>query len=168
MQETLTFYGLPDPPRLRLESAEALNLAYAEEQPLTDLLRKHRRLALLRAPLAARIKVMRQIAAADGNSPVWDEDLRTFETARIREIQSELAGAGRQNTTWIAGVAGELEQPGWLTPPPAALLRQVRERAEGIAQDKARGTLEEVVGQLNGAMATADLPRAQELRKRAT
>jgi hypothetical protein len=167
LQETLTFYGLPDPPKLRMETAEALNQAYAEEQPLTDLLRKHRRLALLRAPLAARIKVMRQIAAADGNSPVWDEDLRAFETARIREIQAELAaGAARQNSTWIAGVAGELERPDWLTRPPASLLRQVQEQARGLAEGKARGVLEEVVGQLNAAMATGDLPRAGELRER--
>src|SRR5687767_11483848 len=35
-------HGMPPPPPLLLDTAEALNRAYAEEQPLDELLRRHR------------------------------------------------------------------------------------------------------------------------------
>jgi hypothetical protein len=52
-------------PMLPIEPARLLNEAYAEEDPLQDLLRRHRRLALQRAPLRSRIGVLRQLAAQD-------------------------------------------------------------------------------------------------------
>ena len=46
------------------------------EEPLQDLLRTHRRLALSRAPVRARIAVMRKLAAQDPANPIWPEDLK--------------------------------------------------------------------------------------------
>src|SRR5262245_8949089 len=59
----------PAPP-LPIESARLLNEAYAEEDPLQDLLRRHRRLALQRAPIRSRIGLLRQLAAQDPVNPI--------------------------------------------------------------------------------------------------
>ncbi len=79
--ETLIFYALPEPPQLLLKIAKDLNQAYAEEQPLEELLPRHRRLALLRAPVLERLQVLRQIAELDQDNPLWGEDVRLFEGA---------------------------------------------------------------------------------------
>src|SRR5262249_53324123 len=65
-------------PKLPIEPARLLDEAYAEEDPLQDLLRRHRRLALQRAPLPSRIIVLRELAARDPGNPVWADDLRAF------------------------------------------------------------------------------------------
>ena len=57
--------GLPVAARLHVEAAAFLNEAYAQEDPLQDLLRSHRRLALMRAPLKARIGVLRARAGRE-------------------------------------------------------------------------------------------------------
>jgi hypothetical protein len=166
LRDTLIFYGMPEPPRLLVETAESLNQAYAEEQPLEDLMRRHRRLALLRAPVVARLKVMRQVAKLDKNNTVWEDDIREFEAARFREIQAEVTGPSKEDAARMAEIAAELAQTAWLNPPPAALAADVGHLAGRLARDQARAALEDVVGQLNAAMATSDVPRAQDLRQR--
>lgn len=46
--DLVQMHDLPMAPRLPIEPARLLNEAYAEENPLQDLLRRHRRLALQR------------------------------------------------------------------------------------------------------------------------
>ncbi len=111
--------NLTPAPRIPLEPARLLNEAYADEDPLQELLRRHRRLALQRAPLKLRIAVLRQLAAQDPGSPIWAEDLRTFEQARMLEIQDEAAEAIRRH---------DAERD-----PPAGL----RARAVGLDRDAA-------------------------------
>src|SRR5947209_914413 len=53
--ELVGIYGLAAAPKLMVEAASFLNEAYAQEEPLQDLLRTHRRLAMQRAPLRLRI-----------------------------------------------------------------------------------------------------------------
>lgn len=163
-EEILQYYGLPEPPRLQLDIAQALNEAYAAEQPLEELLRTHRRLALVRASLSARIRTMRQIAKLDAANPIWSDDLRVFEGARLREIQTEVAGPARDNAARLGVVAQELASPEWLTPPPKNLVDQVTAQADHLARGQAAGALKEVVGQLNEAMTAGDLPRGLALR----
>src|SRR5262249_22270139 len=64
-------YGLATAPKLMVEAAGFLNEAYAEEEPLQDLLVKHRRLAMQRSPLRMRIGVMQRLAAQDPYNLVW-------------------------------------------------------------------------------------------------
>ena len=94
-------------PRIPLEPARLLNEAYAEEDPLQELLRRHRRLALQRAPLRLRIAVLRQLAAQDPGIPIWADDLRAFEQVRMLEIQDEATEALRHHDPeWIGAAAG--------------------------------------------------------------
>src|SRR5207253_5374054 len=63
--ELAMMYGLPVSPQLRVETAAALNEAYADEQPLEELLHKHRLLALSRGSLKGRLSILRRIAELD-------------------------------------------------------------------------------------------------------
>jgi hypothetical protein len=83
-------YGLPAPPPLLSDTAEALNAAYAAEQALAPLLRTHRRLALARAPLGERLGVLRQLEEADRGSPVWQDEVLSLEAARLRQLAAEV------------------------------------------------------------------------------
>ena len=53
--DVLTLNGIVAPRPLMLDVAADLNEAYAIEQPLTELLRQHRLLALSRGPLSLRV-----------------------------------------------------------------------------------------------------------------
>src|SRR5262249_20201725 len=68
-EEVLGMYGLPVAPRLDVQRAMALNHAYTEYEPIANLLRDYRRLALSRAPLGDRLSMLRQIAQADPGNP---------------------------------------------------------------------------------------------------
>jgi hypothetical protein len=165
--EMLMAYGLPELPRLQLAIAKDLNQAYAEEQPLEEnLLPRHRRLALLRAPVAERLQVMRQIAKLDKNNPVWEDDIRLFEAARLREIQTAMAGPAKGDAARIDEFARELSQPGWLTPTPTALAKQVGKQAALLSRERALLELGTLVEQLNTAMDAADVALALTLRDR--
>ena len=117
--ELVQMYGLPEAARFQVEVAAFLNEAYAEEDPLQDLLRAHRRLALTRGPVKTRIGVMRKLATQDPNNPVWTEDLRIFEKTRFRQIQLEAAEAAKRHDVGALGhLLGELEEQKWEEPPP--------------------------------------------------
>ena len=81
---------IPPPPLFRIETASALNHAYAEAQPLEHLLRNHRRLALARAPIGERLAVLHQLAQVDARNPVWQQDVVAFERVRVQELEREV------------------------------------------------------------------------------
>jgi hypothetical protein len=167
LEEVLLFYGMAPPPRLQLSTAEALNQAYAEQQPLEGFLRKHRILALARAPLEARLRVMRDIAMLDVNNPVWLDDVRTFETARINQLQAALTrAASRGEGGRVAEIARELSDIGWFNVPPPALRQQAKQLVQQYAQQQSRLELEGVGRRLQAAFAASDLTQAQPLRER--
>ena len=89
-QELLAQWGVDLPPDLEIDLAAQLNVAYAELLPLEGLLRKHRLLALVRAPLSARLTILRQIAGKDAANASWQTDVNDFETARLRQIKDEV------------------------------------------------------------------------------
>jgi hypothetical protein len=128
-EEVSLLYGLPAPPKLLLETAEALNKAYAEEAPLEELLKRHRLLALSRAPLPSRLAVLRKIAALDRANPVWTQDVAEFEKRRHRDLQTFVEQAGqRGDGAALATAWEEINTAAWLAPPPAALSQLVARR----------------------------------------
>lgn len=157
--------GLPPPPHLNLESATLLNEAYADDQPLEELLRKHRLLALARAPLGNRLALLRRIAELDPRNPAWDDDIRTFERARIQQYQNELDGViQRGQMAGILAAANELSSPRWRLTPPAALVGKAQRAAKQFEGMKVAAALRELEAKLNDAMTTFNVPRAVSLR----
>ena len=117
--ELVQIHDLTPAPKLPIEPARLLNEAYAEEDPLQDLLRRHRRLALQRAPLRSRIGVLRQLATQDPGNAIWPDDLRTFEEVRLLQIQEEATELLRHHDAEaISRLVAEVEHPDWSEPPP--------------------------------------------------
>jgi hypothetical protein len=164
-EEMSLTYGLPAPPQLQLATAAALNEAYAAEQPLESLLREHRRLALARAPLSARLAVLRRLARLDAQNPVWAEDVAAFELARFEEIQQEVRGAvTRNDRAALVQAYDEVTRTEWLARPPDHLVRHVRQSARAGLRERARGVLQGVAHELDAAVEKGDLGRARALR----
>jgi hypothetical protein len=123
-EELLGIYALAAAPKLLVEAASLLNEAYAQEEPLQDLLRTHRRLATQRAPLRMRIGAMRKLAAQDPNNLVWADDLRAFEKARFRQVQVEAAEAVRlHDSAHVTRLLAEVQGQTWAEPPPKVLVQ---------------------------------------------
>jgi hypothetical protein len=153
-------------PRIPLEPARLLNEAYAEEDPLQDLLRRHRRLALLRAPLRLRIAVLRQLAAQDSSNPIWSEDLRSFEQIRMLQIQDEATEAiRRDDPEWIGRLVAEVEMPDWTELPPQNLVLSLRKANAQIHGERARARLNDVADRLVEARGAEDPIRGRLARR---
>jgi hypothetical protein len=164
--QALAHFGLPAPPRLQLLTAEALNEAYAAVQPLEHLLRQHRLLALTKAALPARLDVMRQIARLDVNSPIWSDDIREFERARLRQVHAEVehAVAGADAGALLA-LCDEVRKTAWLETPSADLVKYVEEAARQMLQTGARKALQRLQSDLAGAFAAFEVERGRKLRE---
>ena len=163
----VALYQLAEAPALIGVAAEALNAAYAEEDPLRDLMRRHRLLALSRMPLPPRLEVMRKIAALDPNNPVWPEDIRTFEQARWLQLQGEAAEIGdRRDLAGLLKILDEVEKGPWIESPPTPLVQGLRRIAKGLGKAKARQGLASIEEALNEAFATMDAARGREARQR--
>ena len=165
--EIVQVYDLLPAPPIPVEIASFLNEAYAEEDPLRDLLRSHRRLALARAPLPDRIDALRRLADRDPNNPVWLEDLRTFETARFAQIERESAEAEKTgDAEAITRLLSELEDQTWAEPPPERLLAPLRALNARLQKKWRRAKLAEIEGRLGDAFAAGDPIRGRIARDR--
>ncbi|MEX0978168.1 MAG: hypothetical protein WDZ48_04925, partial [Pirellulales bacterium] len=159
--------GLASPTPLLVEVASELNEAYAQEQPLAALLRRHRLQALGRSPLRDRIATVRKLAALDANNAVWQDDLRTYERARHQEIRSASDHAAKNgNAVALAELAHDVRSNDWLEPPAAGLVQQVSDAHKRVVRQRARTELEQLEPQLNDAFSQLDAAQGQALRTR--
>lgn len=157
----------PVPPALSLDVAADLNAAYAEEQPLANLMERHRTLALVRAPIRLRIAVLRQIAAADAGNPIWSDDLRLYEEQRLKQLRAEIDAA--QKASDIGGLVAlekELRDIAWVETPAPALLERVVKAAARLRAKQARAEMQQLEPLLTGAFSDFDVERARPLRSR--
>lgn len=166
-EEVASVYDLPRGEPLLLEVAAELNEAYAAEQPLQALLSRHRLLALARAPLPLRIATLRRLDALDPGTPLWDEDLRAFEEARLRDIAREADAAARERDLCaLEKLNAEVTEPGWRISLPAEIVERVHRLLAGQVRRDARQQLEELAVALNDALNALDAERGRELRDR--
>jgi hypothetical protein len=150
-------YGWTKAPSIAVEVAHSLNEAYAQEDPLEDLLRSHRLLALARGPLAPRLDTMRKIAQLDSNNPIWEEDIRRFEKARQEELTQAIPIAhANRNATALEASLREIESFGWLAAPPQSLLTLARTSALEVRQEGTRKKLQALLGSLHKARTSHD------------
>ena len=148
-------YSLPAPPAFRIDTATALNQAYAQAAPLDDLLKRHRLLALARAPLADRLAVLRQIAQLDPGNPIWTQDVLVFEQARLQQILAEVDQFRRRHDMpplhQIEALFRELQGVPWRTPVPAELLGAITTMYHTLCNRQAQQRLEQFVHDLEAA-----------------
>jgi hypothetical protein len=164
--EIVGIYGLAAAPTLLVEAARFLNEAYAQEEPLQDLLRTHRRMSMQRAPLRLRIGVIRKLAAQDPNNLIWGDDLRSFEKARFKQIPLETAEALRLNDpTHVGRLLAEVQDQSWIEPPPNALAQGLTKADARLRGQQTRAALAELEAQLSDAFTSRDPIRGRIARK---
>jgi hypothetical protein len=166
-EEITAVYGLPAAPKLLLATAEALNEAYASVQPLEHLLRRHRRLALGRAPLPTRLEVMREIAGIDSGNALWPDDIRALETVRIRQLETEAIEVAQSGDLRKANtLLEEVRTTPWLVGAPSQVLQLLERSTKQKERENARAILSALEMDLHAAVAACDVPRVKELRER--
>jgi hypothetical protein len=163
--ELVDIYSLAAAPKLLSEAWTALSEAYAEAEPLQNLLRSHRRLATQRAPLRTRIGVMRKLASHDSKNPIWTEDLRTFEKARCRQIQIEAAEAVRlHDASHLTKLLSEVQDRNWVEPPPKSLVQGLTKAFAQLRGEQTQAALADLEARLSESLSSQDATRGRIAR----
>lgn len=167
LDRELRVFGIASPAPLAIDVAGDLNEAYAQQQPLETLLRRHRLLALAHSPLKQRLQVLRQIGMLDPANPVWQDDLYTYEDARLSEIEREMRPAiSRGDVATVQALSEEVGSSSWSRMPPAQLLKKLQDANNTLQANHARASLEALEPELNDAFAGFDVGRGRDLRNR--
>ena len=157
--------GMALPMPLNVAAAEALSEAYAIEKPMAGLLRSHRLLALAHAPLADRIKTLRQLAQADMENPVWATDVEAFERVRVDQLRNEASiAAKRRDLKALRRLRAEVEAPGWLHRPGTSVVQEITTAHSRVLHAHVRERLQQLGQDLNDTFAAFDVARAREHR----
>ena len=156
--ELLALHGLAAPPMLMLDAAANLNEAYAIEQPLATLMQRHRLLAMSHGPIKLRVETLRCLADADPENAIWDQDVRTFEAERVKELQREVPQAiAGGDVTVLDALADELKNSAWRVDRPDALLQQIGVARAKAARQQGLDELQRAADELNAMHAEFDV-----------
>ncbi len=148
----LQFYGITVPTLLNRDAAQELQEAIVDEQPLGELLRQHRRLAIAKAPLAWRLKVLRRLVEVDSANIVWREDQEQWETIRLKQIPKELKEAvDSKSLVEVQRIGTELNESKWMVAPPQQLCKQASKAASTFLYAEQSLQLQSIADQLHAA-----------------
>lgn len=163
--EILKFYSIDLPDIVDRDAAMQLHEALVEEQPLEELLKQHRRLAIAKAPLAWRLKVLRRLGELDPLNSVWKEDQEQWETVRLKQLPIELKTARDSNDVDLAlQIFAELESSSWSVAPPQDLKTRAQKLANELKDAALLAELEKVLGKLHVAYGEGDEESGRQLR----
>jgi len=161
--DILQFLEIPVPSTLDRDLVEQLNEAIVEIQPLEELLKRQRRLAIARAPLAWRLKVLHRIAEVDPITPVWEEDIESWEKVRRQQLAGEAQTAiASANPDALRALKDELSRSDWRSPPNPNMLKQVSAKLAGLADQQTLSELKEVATKMNDAFCQFEEPAARQ------
>jgi hypothetical protein len=117
----------PTPAVIGRELVEALQEAYQKGSTAAGNRRLLHKLALGRAPLPARLAVMRRLAIQDPNHPFLDSDIRNFERAWFKQaLAVAQRAAGQGDAALVEELVDDLQNGGYLETPPAALMTSLQ------------------------------------------
>ncbi|MEQ9407901.1 MAG: hypothetical protein RIK87_09235 [Fuerstiella sp.] len=159
--------GLTVTPELQIDIATDLNGAYSDDAPLERLLRKFRVLSLGRAPLRSRIDVLRQIAKRDAGTAYWQDDLKTYEQTRIRQIadESREAVASRDLAT-VRRLSEEIHKKPWLVKPDRRIVERLDKLMKEVRELDAVRALNSLTKQFHAAEQVGDIDLGRSLAEK--
>jgi hypothetical protein len=148
--------GIDPPPTINHDAAAVIEEAYEQQRQLEPLMRKHRLLALSRAPLQARLQILRRLEKADPTNPIWAGDIEKFEHARVEQIRQEATAARKSaDVAKLAALTEELNGP-WSIKVPADLRNFVAGSSGDLSRRAAIEQLKPLVDRLNDALSAFD------------
>lgn len=148
----LQFYGITVPTLLNRDAAEELQEAIVEAQPLEELLRQHRRLAIAKAPLSWRLKVLRRLGELDSFNIVWREDQEQWEKVRLKQIPAELKEAVESKSlVSVQSICTELNECKWAVAPSQDLCKRASMAANSFLHAEQSLQLKSIADQLHAA-----------------
>ena len=149
--------GLEVAPQLLLEVAREVNHAYTDLEPVKQLLTQIRLLALARAPMRPRLAALRALLRHDAVSPLLEQDVKSFEAARLREIEAEADEALRaEDGARLDELLRELTDQTWRHPGASAMASRAARHAQEIRARGAVRELEAIAADLHAAHSALD------------
>lgn len=108
--------GLAVPPTVECERIKDINEAYMLSHRQESLLRLWRYQNLVRAPINERIETLRRLAAANETDLTWQDDIRTFEEAWLKELGQQVrALAKAEDLGQLYRLKSQIHQVKWST-----------------------------------------------------
>jgi hypothetical protein len=160
-------HSLPEPPPLLIDIARSINETYAEAEPLTNLLARHRLMGLARAPLAEHLMVLRRLAERDPATAYWEEDVKVFEKARLNEIRVQIRGLVQRNDfETLANIRAEIEGTQWRVPVPRELQQMVSASDQAARTGAGEKMLQQLIPEFRAAYKARNLAQAKEVAGR--
>ena len=149
--------GLEVAPQLLLEVARELNHAYTDLEPVKQLLTQIRLLALARAPMRPRLAALRALLRHDAVSPLLEQDVKSFEAARLKEIEREADEAFRaEDGARLDELLRELTDQTWRHPGASAMASRAARHVQEIRARGAVRELEAIAADLHAAHSALD------------
>jgi len=158
-------FGFAVPPPFPEQKVSELNEAYAKGKRVAPLLRALRTMAIRRASLGDRLKILRQLNRLEPDNVAWREDLEQWEKARLDDIATGLRSAENQrNIPLLLSWVEELTSKDWVVTVPPDLVRMARVAHEQVVREQALQELRQVAERLHQAYVAFDVSTARALR----
>jgi hypothetical protein len=154
--------GMTLPARWTPDQLNILRQAVAQEKKLQPLLKKHRLGAMIQLPLPERIATLRELAREDAGNPVWDQDIRTFETAWINELLLSNRRPGGATLPALQRTLRELTDPELRSKPSKEQIALVRTQVQKLLNQKLDEETTPLLDNLHHAYLASDPVATQE------
>ena len=165
--DILQLLGVPAPPAVNRERANQINAAIVENQRLTGQLKNHRKMALARAPLAWRLKVLRQLVENDPLNLSWKDDLENWERGRLKEIRKEVREASKSaDVSTIVELRREIDETAWTITPDKSLSAELENASARFESIKAQSEIKLIGPQVHEAFCQFEEDKVRVLLKR--
>lgn len=159
--------GLKVTPELQIDIATDLNHAYTDDTPLERYLNKLRVYSLGRASLSSRIDILRKIAKLDVESPHWQDDLKSYEQVRLRQLQEEYRIASEKGDYGkLADLYTEVKDGKWSVKPQKQFVQQLTSSLGAMHQQQSYFVLRDVYREFRLAQEKDNLAAAERVAKK--
>ena len=156
--------GLVRPAALSMETVKRLGDAARSNEPLRELLARHRQLALARAPLAERLSVLRQLTGADPKSPIWRRDAAEMERVRLTELRNQATShISSGDNQAIEKLLAEINETGWSAAIPAELRANLERAAAQARESRAVAQLRALAPKVREAYAAMSYRQCKQV-----
>ncbi|MBO7679973.1 MAG: hypothetical protein J6S75_09925, partial [Thermoguttaceae bacterium] len=156
-------YGFPVSDPLDENSYKEVQCLYEVYDLIKDKLKEFRVLSLRRAPLKERLASLRQLAAIDMRTSIWNEMASEHEKARDEEIERRFSALPKtkENAPEALEMLRELTDFNRVTPLPEAIIKKVRAFTGRMNLELQKETLHKTVDRMLDAFRENDRAEAE-------